>query len=236
LGRFNAYADHIRLFLPDGGGDDRTVYQNNLTMVGSPTIGGEMGPMISSKATVFNGSTQYGFSAESVPVGLPQSFLGFAKSQSDLAAQCPLGVAITAGGASDVSTGILIPQFRGNTGGDPLSASAIDSGGGFQTADTSSGYTVDEWHSFAFIYGAANQRRTLLDGGSIGTNSTSMTFTGDFDRYVVGSRPRVTPGDNFFNGSLSCLIASHAILSDDWAAYFAVMGNQATFWNGWSDP
>ncbi|KKM62097.1 hypothetical protein LCGC14_1525090, partial [marine sediment metagenome] len=57
---------------------------------------------------------------------------------------------------------------------------------------TSTGYTVNTWHHGCVIYVSATDRRAFIDGGSKGTNATSVTPINS-DRTTVGAEARSTP-------------------------------------------
>ena len=80
-GSENVYdSSHVCVY-PSGGGNDRTGNDNDLTMSGSPTVGGASGPIDGMTATSFDGSTQYGTANAVVPSSeSPLSFFSLVKT------------------------------------------------------------------------------------------------------------------------------------------------------------
>lgn len=68
-------------------------------------------------------------------------------------------------------------------------------------AITTSNLTDNTWHHVCAIYVAAANRRAFLDGGSKGTNSTSVT-PASLDITAIGSEAQVVPG-SFFKGKIA---------------------------------
>src|SRR3990170_1162498 len=60
-------------------------------------------------------------------------------------------------------------------------------------AQTTTSYSVNTWHHTLGVWAAANDRRAYIDGGSKGTEATSLTPTG-LDRLSIGRIGDSTPG------------------------------------------
>lgn len=77
----------------------------------------------------------------------------------------------------------------------PLSKLYAQTKGGGSSGFAISGAAVlvDTWQHAAGIYATTTDRRVLINGGSKGTNATSVTATG-FDRTSIGRLGDVTPG------------------------------------------
>ncbi len=68
-------------------------------------------------------------------------------------------------------------DLSGATAGDPIRAITA-SAGTTAIASTSTGYSINTWHSVAGVFASATDRRAFIDGGSKGTNITSLTPAG----------------------------------------------------------
>lgn len=79
----------------------------------------------------------------------------------------------------------------GNVGGDPLHATARDSGTSASAA-TSAGYSASTWFHAAAVFASATSRTVYLDGGSSGSNATSIV-PASLDRVSVGYLGRSSP-------------------------------------------
>lgn len=95
---------------------------------------------------------------------------------------------------------------NGVTAGDPIAASTI-TGGTEALATTSTSFVANTWQHACGVWSAANSRAAYLNGGGVGTNSTSLTPTG-IDRTYVG---RLTGFDGSLYGSMNAAIAEAAI-------------------------
>jgi hypothetical protein len=95
---------------------------------------------------------------------------------------------------------------NGVTAGDPIAASTI-SGGTEALALTSTSFAANTWQHACGVWTAANSRAAYLNGGGVGTNSTSVTPT-SIDRTYVG---RLTGFDGSLYGSMNAAIAEAAI-------------------------
>lgn len=79
----------------------------------------------------------------------------------------------------------------GDGAGDPINVrTASSSAGG--SANTSTGYSANSWHTAGGVFAAANDRRAFIDGGSKGTNTTSVTPSG-IDRMCLAQQVDLTP-------------------------------------------
>lgn len=104
----------------------------------------------------------------------------------------------------------------GDQGGDPLRAYA-DS----REALTSSGYSADIWQHGCAIFGATNDRRVYLNGGSKGTNSQNDTVDpANLDRFSVGRAGDFTPAA-WLDGQVAEVALWSAILTDAEVAILA---------------
>lgn len=77
-------------------------------------------------------------------------------------------------------------QAVGAVAGDPVRATTQN----FLTvanADTSSGFSAGSWQHAAAVFGSSTDRRAFLNGGSKGTNATSVTDPSGLDSVAVGA-------------------------------------------------
>ena len=65
---------------------------------------------------------------------------------------------------------------RGGGTGDPVWASSYRTGQSAASAVTSSGYSINTWHHACGVFAAADDRAVFIDGGSKGTNATSVVM------------------------------------------------------------
>jgi len=99
----------------------------------------------------------------------------------------------------DVDTDEWLFAIRGDVGGDPVDFIARDGATG--TASSSTGYTANTWHHGAAIERSATDRSSFIDGGSEGTDATTVS-PNNIDRTSIGRRGKATPGA-YFSGQLA---------------------------------
>lgn len=221
LGQYNAYASHVKAFFPDGGGNDRTSTANNLTMTGSPTVGGVSGPYTSTLGTDYNGTTQFGTATASVPTADPMSILLWGNSDDDTISRIAANIGT---GATTIESAL---QFAGAVANNPIRTIRNNSG----VATTTAGFTQGTWAQAAVVFTSTTSRTAYINGGNSGSNATSLaagTATGIF----VGASGGAIA--SFFDGKLSLVSVHNIALAASWISYHNAMGNQSTFWNGWA--
>jgi hypothetical protein len=101
---------------------------------------------------------------------------------------------------SGTTTDLLRLTLRGDVGGDPVWAHALSNSVN-DAAATSSGFSSGTWQHACAVFAAANDRRVYLNGGSKGTNATSVTPSG-INRLTIGSHGLSTDG-NFTAGKIA---------------------------------
>ena len=74
---------------------------------------------------------------------------------------------------NNVSNDYFTLEASGSGAGDPVSVIARTVGA--KVGSTSTGYTVNTWHHAAARFIAVNDRKVYIDGGSEGSNTTSVT-------------------------------------------------------------
>ena len=115
-------------------------------------------------------------------------------------------------GDKDVANEMFGLQVRASVAGDPVSAFAFSAASAFQSAETTTGVTVNTWHAIAGVYTNATDRDALIDGGSKGSNTTSSTPSG-FDRTAMGRAGDISPGGHV-SGQLSWGAVWNVVLTD----------------------
>lgn len=228
-GQFNAYASHWKGFWPSGLGNDRTSFANNLTAIGSPTVGGQAGPINGSLSTDLNGSTQYGISTISVPTAAPITMIAMGHSDSATVTQSPLALTDTAG-----DNDAMWIEFGGATGGDPIRADAYRGSSG--VAATSTGYSTATWTHAAGVFTSATSRAAYINAGSVGSSVVSKAPL-SLDTICVGVLDQATVLPFKFDGRLSLVHLHTSALSADWLSYDKEMlddADQSDFYGTWS--
>lgn len=230
LGRYNAYDSGFLAFYPLGGGDDRTSNALDLTMTGSPTVGGVTGP-IGNTGTNYNGSTQYGQSLGGFTDNVPITLMGWGRHDTSAADMTLIGVNFTNNGATNsLNNSSRVRTFASTN---RLGAETGDNAGGFSNAITSNSHLDGQFMHFACRFTSAVQRIAVMDGnyGQSGSNTTSRTMN-DIDSIIVGAVSRLTPTTEFFDGTLSLLQVHNVDRVSAYIAYQKAMQNQLAFWGG----
>lgn len=114
--------------------------------------------------------------------------------------------------------------MMGNIGGNPIRAQSRSLGA--DNADTTIGFSVDEWTHAAGIFESATSRAALINGGHKGTNADVSNDTG-FDSVSIGRAGDLTPGA-YFSG----MIAEAVVLKvspTDHQAFQHAQGKPAPF-------
>lgn len=227
-GRENAYASHVRAFWPSGAGTDRTQYDNDLTMTGSPTDGGAAGPINGSTATDYNGSSQYGSTTVSVPTTVPITMVAWGNSDNNTAAKSSVTVADTAGASL-----YYVMQDRGADASDPIYATAVGTGTGF--ASSATGFTISTWGQRLAVFITSTSRYAGINGTLGAQDTTSANPTG-IDTMTVGAF-RVNSVSQYYDGRLSLVKVHDTNLHADWLSYEKEMlddPDQSDFYGTWT--
>ena len=158
-------------------------------------------------ARTLNGSTDKLVHSGAIISALPYSLVGWGNSNDADAAQSVFGEA-----DSTVDNEYTRIAFQGNAGGDPVNSTSRDSSA-VANASSSTGYSTNTWHHSAGVFTSTTSRAAFIDGGSKGTNVTSVAFA-THNNISVGvlERSSVT---NFFNGELSFCGIWNVALSDN---------------------
>jgi hypothetical protein len=111
---------------------------------------------------------------------------------------------------SSASAAYLALIAAGDIGGDPIRA--IHRNVSIGAAISTTGYTVGQWHHACGVFATTTDRRAYIDGGSKGTNSTSISVP-TMDRTGIAVLAR-SAFDAKFPGALVDVCIWRAALSD----------------------
>lgn len=112
-------------------------------------------------------SNQYLSNSSAVLTAAPITLACWFKSDNITAQQALVSI----GKTSDRSTFLL--YCRGNVAGDPIGALSQQSAAS-AVANTTTGYSSGTWHHGCAVFASSTSRAAYIDGGSKGTNSTSV--------------------------------------------------------------
>jgi hypothetical protein len=108
---------------------------------------------------------------------------------------------------------------RGNAG-DVVSGTA--GGGTFQTADTTTSFTVNTWHHAAAVFRTSGDFiSAYIDGGSKGSNTTDAVVGAGIDHVSIGVR-RINNPNAYFSGDLAEIAVWNVDLTDAEIAILAL--------------
>ncbi|RIK84888.1 MAG: hypothetical protein DCC67_04580 [Planctomycetota bacterium] len=225
-GRENAYAAHLRAFWPHGGGEDRTRNGNDLAMNGGPPV--VAGPINGSKATDYNGSTQWGAATASVPTSAPLVMIHH--GQADNATAPMRSMAVAAAAADD--NNFLDLEWRGDVPSDKIQAHA----GSANAAASATGFSAGVWHQAVGLFSSHSSRYAGIDGVIGGVDGTP--FTPSLNSISVGALKQAT-ARNPFDGRLSMMFlhTDAASVNSTWVAYAKEMlddADQSDFYGTWT--
>ena len=100
-------------------------------------------------------------------------------------------------GDLDVTADHFYVMVRGTTAGNPIRIGARSAAEGSQTADTTRGYIVNQWHHFFAVWVTASYRYILFDGGNEGLSTGTATPVIDTPRITIGRLGDSSPSDPF---------------------------------------
>lgn len=144
----------------------------------------------------FNGSTQY-LSALTGDLfaDLPITLACWFRTSSNTANQGLLSVVDNATGVQGVRL-----TAQGAVAGDPVRILAL--GSATATADTTTGYAINTWTHACGVFASATSRTVYINGGSAGTNTTSVTATGE-NRLFMGAIRSGASFIQYLSGSIA---------------------------------
>jgi hypothetical protein len=102
-------------------------------------------------------------------------------------------------------------DFEGGAAGDPIAFISRGTGGNVN-AETSTGFSSGQWHHACGIELSDSSRAVYIDGGSKGTESTTVTPENS-DRVSIGRSGDSTPGA-YFDGRIAEAALWNAALTD----------------------
>ena len=153
-------------------------------------------PSLTFAAHDFNGTDGKGVGSAAEVTDYPFSISCWVNSDSATAAQ---NAAYVGNGAGTARAQL---SLDGNVAGDKFGAYSVSSGGASAGAVTSTGYTAGTWHHFTAVYASATSRAAYIDGGSKGTNATSVA-TSSYDTTILGVRRASGTDAGYLDGRLA---------------------------------
>jgi hypothetical protein len=85
-----------------------------------------------------------------------------------------LDTVIHLGDASDGDDRGWRMNMAGATAGDPIQATQENDSGTGSAAATTTGITTNQWHHICGVYTSTTSRNAYIDGGSVGSDTTSI--------------------------------------------------------------
>lgn len=225
FGQYNAYRDSIRGFWPLGAGPDRTRWGLHLDMTSVPNIGAYSGPYTGAKSSSYNGSSSTGRTTHNVPNGSEVnalSFVTWANTNDSSSFQQILAIydsndEFNDERRTDMNTSAILRAIEDNGGTASITPGTISS---------------STWHHCVSTFNDKDDRQVYLDGGNKGTNTGNRSGPLDYDTIKISGLQ--SGGGRFWDGFLSLSAVILEELNDDYVAYHHSLGNQSTFWNGWT--
>lgn len=158
-------------------------------------------------AVVLDGSSQYLSGASTLLTNEPIDMVIYGYCGSSTAYQVALNLG-NGGGAS----GNYDVVWAGSAGGDPISCLKQTDGAVNGQADTSSGYSTNTWFLGASTFISNTSRAAFINGGSKGTNTTSITDPTP-DNIAIGASLN-SSASVYFNGRLAEAYVISANMTD----------------------
>lgn len=155
----------------------------------------------------FNGSSQYLSASSTLLTNEPIDMVIYAYPDSVASIMVPQNI-----GNSGATNGYYTQTLRGDYGGDPAAASKTNDAGAGNEADSSSAMSVSTWSVMGGSWISNTSRASYLNGGSKGTNTTSVTDpTPD---YISIGVLRTSALNYYWNGRLAEAYVLDANMSD----------------------
>ena len=165
-------------------------------------------------ARTFNGSSQYLSAGSTLLADEPISMACLGNSDSVAVTQTPMSL------GNNGASGFYETQFAGAAASDPIRAAKVNDGGGsVGIAASSAGYGAGAWHHAIGVFINDTSRAAYKDGGSKGTNATSVANPTP-DYVTVGVR-RLSGNAQYFDGSIAEAFIMDYQLNDAQAALMA---------------
>jgi hypothetical protein len=143
----------------------------------------------------------------------PFTLAAWIKSNDAASIQVVMGLA-----DKDASDEYATVELRGDMAGDPVQLAVRDGAG--VSANTSSGYSANTWHSVVGVFASATDRRIYIDGGAKGTDTANFALPASFDRFFVGHRGDLTPTNPFSGRIAHVVVDADTAWTDEQAGSF----------------
>jgi hypothetical protein len=237
-GRHNTYASDVRGYWPLGSGEDRTGYNNDMTLAGGAVSATVPGPF--SVATAYDGVDDRAVANASIPTGYPVSIGAFIKTNT--LAGFPTIVTLNSDSATD--TGHRVVDMGGGqiraialkiTTVVPVPPATATESTTFAVATAPGTVLSGSWVAAAGVFLGVSSRKAYRDLYTASNGGFQGTNLGTSPSISIGSRvsPRTPDGVSFFNGSLSHVFLWTHAASEPYVFNFARAVNQATYWTPW---
>ncbi len=135
----------------------------------------------------FNGATERVRREQAVVTGYPFTLWALAKVTNDTAGHSAIFV-----GWSEGTVNYASLALRGDVGGDPVRAFVHQHGGIAAVADTTIGYSANQWHTVAGTF-TATEVAAYIDGRGKGTDVTNIPTPALWNRTEIGNLGDITP-------------------------------------------
>jgi len=234
-GSDNAYDSGVEGFWPDGLGNDRTNHNNDMSPSGSPTVGGEAGPIAGSLATLLNGSSQYGYAAASVPTTQPFMLYGHVNLTTTNPGSD--GHLITVGDTSGTTNCVRLMFIDA---ANACRYNITPSPGTARSASASTTIAAGAWRSVIGRETSTTSRGIIYEGVEEATQTSSTTLaSGALDTISIGVLAQATP-IHFLSGQVSMMRLDTTARSNDYLIYWRTMladSDQSDFYGtpAWTD-
>jgi hypothetical protein len=219
-GQYNTYNTGIFAFYPSGIGQDAT--SNARHLASSGTITKTAGP-------IGNAAAAYAPNAAGTVTG---SFSTNGMTIQGWGSVVNAGVNHTI--ATVLNSGTIFDYhwaaFLNGVGGSPFSALSNQVGQGQTRSDTPNAMPLATWSHGLATYSGTSYRKAYLSG--VGSTPDTLARTpGTANAIYLGANPSQA---SYMNGSLSLVFIYGYPVADNEATYYYSMGNQTTFWGGFT--
>jgi len=219
-GQYNTYNTGIYAFYPSGIGQDATSNARHLTSSGTITkTAGPIGNAAAAYAPNAAGTVTGSFSTN----GMTIQGWGYVNNA---------GVNHTLATVLNTSTifDYHWAAFLNGVGGSPFSALSNQVGQGQTRSDTPNATPLARWSHGLATYSGTSYRKAYLSG--VGSTPDTLARTvGTASAIYLGANPSQ---GSYINGSLSLVFVYGYPVADNEATYYYSMGNQTTFWGGFT--
>jgi len=156
----------------------------------------------------YSGSGQYHVTSSTPVTQSPLTMACWFNSDSATATQVLCSV------AHSTSTGLVYftLEAAGAIAGDPIRHRSRNGPTG--TVDSTTGYTAGQWHHACAVVASTTSRAAYIDGGSKGTNSTSVSSSSALDRIGLGCLA-IQTATTLTNGRIAEVGIWNVALTDD---------------------